>query len=627
MVIEQLKSPTLINSPATEAKTTNPTFINKTASYAYSQPKAITARKCLLQQQHCIIDQKAERLLKQICYTFKKANLTNYDSYSKGTLPRIVSSTKICFFKRVSVHLQYLIIDTKLSDAQKITTLEQLIIKIDHSQLLSTQKLIARDLITSVIICLKLNIDINASASWQDAASIDITNSTCFYSKNGFPQVNKNNPMLARQLRLYPISIDLLCIEAEKRFKKSRLYHNNNIIDLGMLVLDNEWLYMERCYRGFLYLLNLQQQTNKAKISFANLRNVNAILGGYSAYPKTHYCCNIASDMGYEFLQLIKQGLITPSNNFKYSSNELSIAERQQELELFFHRKLNITVKLKQVIFNDQIYFVVNSPVATSAKSSLSQQEQQLLDDLHGKTDSKAFIFIINNREDKFADTHPIIMDIYYCYSQDRALVCQQLLDIYYKKITEFPENTFKKINLAVALCSLIQRIHPFCDANGRTLFFILLPILLYQMDIWLTRMITDPWLLLEFANPEIITEMILPLCVAAPKFSRQVDWHKYMSLTEIMRTSIALGDLTTIKQLITKQPSLLSQKIIVSPINNAVSLLEHCIKNDQLQILQLLLHSLEQLTQIELANLLAVCDSLQRHAIKQELINYFKIY
>jgi hypothetical protein len=627
MVIAQLNSSALINSPATEAKNNNPTFTNKTTNHAESQPKLIKARKCLLQQQHRIIDQTAEDLLQQISYTFKAANLTNYDTSSKGTLPRIISSTKICFFKRISMHLQYLIVNTKLNDSQKITTLEQLIIKINHSQLLATQKLIASDLINSVITCLKLSIDVNASALWQDAASIDITNSTCFYSKNGFPKVNKNNPMLAKQLMLYPISIDLLCIEAEKRFKSSFWSHNDNITDLGMHVLDNEWLYMEKCYRGFLYLLKLQQQTNNAKISFTDLRNVNAILGGYSAYPTTHYSCKVASDMGYEFLQLIKQGLIANNNSFKDSYEGISVIERMQELELFFEAKLNIKIKLKPVIFNDQIYFAVNTPTKTSAQSSLNQQEQQLLDDLHGKTNNKAFLFVIN-KESQCTDVHPIVIDIYYYYSQDKPLVCQQLLDIYYKKITDFPENTIKKINLAVSLCSIMQRIHPFCDANGRTLFFILLPILLYQMNIWLTRMIPNPWLLLEFANPEIITEMILPLCVAAPKFTTQVDWHKYMSLTETMRISIALGDLTKINELITKQPSLLSQKITISPMIDTIGLLEHCINHDQLTVLQLLLHSLpkEQLKQIQLTNLLAVCDSLQHHAIKEELIKYFKI-
>ena len=129
---------------------------------------------------------------------------------------------------------------------------------------------------------------------------------TCIYNKQIASKLEQNKHV-ASQLKQYPLSIDLICIEEEKRFIHKT--DKNKLIDLGAHVFDNEWLYMERCYRAFLYLLNTQIGSFR-DVSFDDLRNTNAITGSNitmsAGYGNVYYGCYIhikLQDTGFLFMK------------------------------------------------------------------------------------------------------------------------------------------------------------------------------------------------------------------------------------------------------------------------------------------------------------------------------------
>jgi hypothetical protein len=246
-------------------------------------------------------------------------------------------------------------------------------------------------------------------------------------------------------------------------------------------------------------------------------------------------------------MRLLKQGVLCDAN-LKYDDGNMSIESRLTKLQNFFKKIFHIDIPLYAIENKGNVYFCVKSE-NNNKNINLSDADQQLLNDLRGKTDNKAFVFQIGEFGKK--PEYALNLKIQYIYSKTRKDVCQQLLDIYYKKIKEFPEDTRKKISLAIGLCVMLQRMHIFTDANGRTIFFVLLPILLYQMHIWLTRMFKDPWLFIDLASPEEITEKILPLCIPTPVFKNKIAFYDNIKLEELIRIGASLGNLKLIKSIL----------------------------------------------------------------------------
>jgi hypothetical protein len=572
---------------------------------------------------HSITTLKAHNVFQSISTAIKESQIGNaYYSTCNSILPVIHLINKPCFFKINSTNIQKLFVDSLLTLAEKFEVLDKTYQLLEQSNFSEAQLFYAKHFILSAYNCLQICRDINLNAisheTFQIASFDNIYN---FLSKKPLTIEKKQiYSFISQQLLEYPISLDLMFIEEESRFTTTRK-HPDKIVDLGAHAFDNEWLYMERCYRAFIYLLN-KQIKEISNINFTDLREVNAILGGYtsSINKNSVYCCDIPRNYGHQFINLVRQGIICDTN-FQYSAINLDSYQRIFELEFFIYRSLGVVIKLEEIVFQGNKYFKIKS--STGQDNSLTaKKKEQLLKDLHGQTNNKAFIFNIGQIDD-----YNFYLQIQYCYYKQRDDTCQQLLGIYYKEIKNF-STIEQKVSLAVSLCSLLQRIHPFLDANGRTLFFILFPVLLYQMGIWPIKMLRNPWVLLELTPAKNLAHQILDVCIPAPKFQSTITaWNKYITVTEKMRINCALGNIAIIKDLLEEDPNIILNPIINDPLHITFNILEFSIIHKQQQMFIFLFNRYPK-SQLTFSMLLYLLDrSIEYHQIEifEYLLNYMK--
>ena len=168
-----------------------------------------------------------------------------------------------------------------------------------------------------------------------------------------------------------------------------------------------------------------------------------------------------------------------------------------------------------------------------------------------------------------------------------KLLVCEEMLSQYYKLIAH-KKDTLDILEEALSICCNLQRHHPFPDANGRLLFFILLPVLLYQKGIWLTETLDAPWTLIDFRLPREIARQFLPLCIKRPLFNKDLNWKVALSELEHVRLLCAMGDTGAFKEAINKKPELLNisfrptdtSLLVIAALNNHTEIVRYILMN-----------------------------------------------
>jgi hypothetical protein len=588
------------------------------------QNKPLEARVCKVDNSnYSITTLKAHNIFQTISTAIEKSQIgTSFPPARNSILPVIYFTNKPCFFKINSIKIQKLFVDSSLTIAEKFEVLDKIYQLLQNSNFSETQLFYAKNFILSAYNCLQICRDINLKVNFSEHCKM--VNSANLYNFlfNKELSVEKKQiySLIYKQLLEYPISLDLIFIEEESRFIYQTKYPDK-IIDLGAHAFDNEWLYMERCYRAFIYLLN-KQIREISNINFTNLREVNAILGGYttSATKSVVYGCDIPRNYGNQFIHLIKQGIICDMN-FQYSTATINSSQKIFELENFIYCSLGVIIKLEEIVVKGNKYFKIKSPACKDNSFTIKTNEQ-LLKDLQGQTKDKAFIFDIVKIDD-----YNFNLKIRYCYYKPKEDTCQQLLNIYYKKIKKL-STIEQKVSLAVSTCALLQRIHPFLDANGRTLFFILLPILLYQLGIWPIKMLCNPWILLDLSPAKDLARLILDICIPAPKFHSTIDtWNKYMTISENIRINCALGNITIIRDLLEENPNLILNPIINDPLHIKFNILDFSIIHKQQKMFIFLFNQYpkNQLTFSLLIYLLNRSVEYNQTEIFEYLLDYMK--
>ena len=238
-----------------------------------------------------------------------------YSKKIKVVLPHLhYKSNDENLFMISSFHIQEILTSKNLSIANKINILKKIIDLFKQSNFSTFKKRLLIGFIGNVYNCTILNYHFNNNCSWHNNDDgMNIANTSFFYS---LLNLDSSYKAISKDL----ISISLLFIDLEKRFIVNS--NTNKIIDYGPYIFENEWKYLERCYRSFMFLLN-NLVTNKHKeITFIDICNANAIFGGFQGISTSTYNFPIKKEYANNFLYLLKQGKIL-DKHFNYSSGDL----------------------------------------------------------------------------------------------------------------------------------------------------------------------------------------------------------------------------------------------------------------------------------------------------------------
>jgi hypothetical protein len=542
-----------------------------------------------------------------------------YSKTVKVVLPHLHYTSKDeHLFMISSFHMQQILTAPNFSIDNKLKILKKIISLFKMSNFSKLKKILLIGFVDSVYSCIILNNNINTKFNWRDNKDgLQIANKRFF---SLLLNLDSSYKAISKDI----IAINLLFVDLEKRF----IFNNdiNNITDYGTYIFENEWKYLERCYRSFMYLLNVLVADKHRKIIFTDLCEANAISGGFQGISSSIYNLPIKKEYANNLLSLLKKGRIV-AKHWSYSSDGLSNEEKSVEIVNSINKSLGLESGLEVVeSIGTNFYFKVNNTKHTLFhRGYLSNDENELINILEGNT-SQAFEFTIVQAEENKDSSVVLQLLISYKHHTSKKHACEALLRIYYKEYQLFAnsENILQKVTRAIKLCSLLQRIHPFSDANGRIMFFILLPVLLYQMDMWLLRTVYEPWVKLDFYSAEQLAKEIIKLCVPAPVIKREFNWKKNLSYFEDFRVSCALGDTKRVIGLLNQHPQLLKKPIFISPISSTVPLLKYLTMYNQYELIDYLLEHLN-FTEVSFEDVSECLQLTRDKYVKALLLNYIK--
>ena len=569
-----------------------------------------------------------EKYIEEIAYSYYKKILFIVEHKGIGylsskkmkvVLPHLYYKSKDeHLFMASSFHIQQILTIPNFSIDNKFKMLRNIIYLFQMSNFSILKKILLIGFINSVYNCIILNKNINTKFNWYDNKDgLHIANK-CFFS------VLLNLDSSYKVISKDRIDINLLFIDLEKRFVFNQ--DTNNTIDYGSYIFENEWKYLERCYRSFMYLLNGLVTYKHREIMFTDLCEANAISGGFQTISNSIYNFPIKREYANNFVFLLKKGRIIVKY-WNYSSDDLSNKEKILEIANSINKALGVSVELEVVEFTDEtFYFKIKDTKHTLLhKEYLSDYENELINILEGNL-SQAFEFAIMQAEENKDSNVVFQLFISYKHHISKKAACQTLLRIYYKEYKLFAQtdSTLQKVTRAIKLCSLLQRIHPFSDANGRTMFFILLPVLLYQMDMWLLRTVYEPWVKLDFYSVEQLAKEIIKLCIPSPEIKGEFNWKKKLSYFEDFRISCALGDKKRVVELLSKQPKLLKHPIFISPISPTIPLLKYLTRYNQSELIDYFLKH-PDFNSTSFDDVSACLQLTKNNTVQALLLNYIK--
>lgn len=297
-------------------------------------------------------------------------------------------------------------------------------------------------------------------------------------------------------------------------------------------ILNDELNYLERCLRAFMWLLNTLADSPDKELSMCDINQAAAVVGSNFCSKENHYGIVVQKEARPPVLiEIMKQSAII-------NASPLPNEEFYERVEAYLQCKLNDTFKKanKSVIW---------TPPAKQLKAEGGSYFKLALvaaNDSTGTSTFKIAFFSSNKQKDG-----------------------QKVLEHYYRMIDAIKNdpdarenNDLDIVEAAVEACCKLQRQHPFNDGNGRILFFILLPILLYQQGFWLRKTVDDPWRLVDSIPPRKIAERLLPLCEKRPVFPAPIDWQLGVPEAERVRLLCAMGKTEAFIKTVEQRPELL---------------------------------------------------------------------
>ena len=334
----------------------------------------------------------------------------------------------------------------------------------------------------------------------------------------------------------------------------------------GFLSFENEPGYILRTQAAFVAALNIIFE--KGRLDYADLIIINAIAGGFVSKVDMHYPFNIKHN-DLNSLKASTQG----NNLFELQA----LMNRSQCLgEKRIIRKVNTIIERDSNFIND-------CKIDTENTKNYYKGT-----DLHLSCDLRVRFKAPKNPHDMISG------HISYQGKTSKPQRVQDLLDAYFKSCViirtrnlDTQQKMSQFVTLAVKLSRELIRVHPFFDANGRALYFILVPILLLHEGYWVNGMPTNPWAI-DWCSLDVQVAKIIPYCkpISFSKLKSKVDLKANLPIKEQMRIACVLGDINTFKQLADNNSSLLNT--IIRPTN--LNFLQLAIASDQVEIVKYLI-------------------------------------
>lgn len=360
---------------------------------------------------------------------------------------------------------------------------------------------------------------------------------------------------------LYRLMIEgSLCKKANRRF-----------------MLDNEAGYLERCYRAFMFLLNILANSPGKKLSLNDINQAGAIVG--SSLCSRDFSYGLLFDNAENhpcFIKMMEESMIL---NGSHLSNKK-----------FAHRLVPL----------------LKCPLYRKGNEMYSEKA------LQKKLAGPHFDIVLKHAADE-------MMEFSIDYrSENKQKDGQEIIDDYYKKVAT-KTHPLDIIEVAVDACCQLQRRHLFDDGNGRVQYFILLPVLLCQQGLWLTENLDSPWDLVDSVPPRAIAEQLLPLCKKRPVFTAPLDWQAGVPEAERVRLLCAMGKTEALAEAIQQQPEWLQHTF--RPTNQ--TLLSIAAHHNQGDIVKHILNHYPE--SVELAAITEELRYLEKHSYDKSVIELIR--
>jgi hypothetical protein len=427
------------------------------------------------------------------------------------------------FIDNIYEHLEELLSDSCLSDAEKLRTLEDISAKVKD---LKDREIKIKELAKSII---------------ED---------TLEYYKNeiGFKNCLEDS---SKYTPIYK-----LLIESDVLYGREKKRECNGT--LGRFILENEPGYLrktsEMFYRVINQVINGNKITKDRLFEIANIFKINQAFNyafyGYDLYPDEMKDFDL--DKMFFLGHICIDNELDPAKDQQFLTNINSYLVKNPEHDKIFPKDSKFNMRLLE-------YLGVSSRINYNM---LYKEQEQLLkpddpryskhfdapfvdDNQNMLKKSSPYYHMASKIEEK---DHPVLgtlkdgSDIfinevfvrgaYYEYKcrftfYGYTSKVQPILDAYYIAVEK--ASTEKEVFMCVHdTCVALQRIHPFSDANGRILGLILPVVLLYEQGYFLTENIPN-WKVFDLKTPANLYELLKGYIVKAPTIDKE-KWNHFFN-------------------------------------------------------------------------------------------------
>jgi hypothetical protein len=383
------------------------------------------------------------------------------------------------------------------------------------------------------------------------------------------------------------LDIHNLFIDGNILYKDFNSY-NLNLNNKGPFVFDYNYRSIERCVRAFSYMLHNRINKQNTRVTFRELQDVNSILGGKKISKNKTQFIKVSNEFKTQILYMLTIGYIS----YLVYDDGHWVQYNKQQLESLISNSLQDDICLDEFDSITESYRIsklhLDANNIAAAKKYLENLDIMCnTGNLHKSLSGIDKTCML--KHNFYLTSDALYINTSYIYDKPKIDVVKSLLASYYKVL----DTTSSKINIikiAVWLCCTLESIHPFDDANNKTLFYTLLPILLYENNMWLTRALYNSWQQLSLFSSEDKYKYILQLCTNLPQIDADFTWDANISLNEKFRISCAIGDVNALNDILKKNPHMIGISVIVSPNKPHINPVEFALLYGQKDVVQLLL-------------------------------------
>jgi hypothetical protein len=383
------------------------------------------------------------------------------------------------------------------------------------------------------------------------------------------------------------LDIHNLFINGSSLYKDLNSY-KLNLNNKGPFVFDYNYRSIERCTRAFCYMLHNRVSRKNTRVTLKELQDTNAILGGKKLPNSKTQFIKLNHKFNIQIINMLNIGYISC---LVYNGKNW-VRYNKQQLENL------ISIVLQSDIYLDEFDTVTESYRLSKNHfdSNNFNVSKKYLEDLDIMCNTKNLHQVLSGidktcllKHNFYITANDVYLNVSYIYDIPKLDIVEKLLDSYYKILEN---NNQKKdiIRLATWICCSLETIQPFHNANSRTLFYILLPILLYENNIWLTRTLYNNWENISLLSSPEKYNQILQLCTNLPQIDLDFTWDYHISLNEKFRISCAIGDVNGLRKIFEQKPHMLGAEIFISPSKPQINAVEFALLYGQKEVAKFLL-------------------------------------